>query len=71
MKYKFILFVIGLLVFLMGALPLVSNIIPAASKLIGEMPKAGTITYQLILVLLGILSIGYALKRERLIERKR
>ena len=72
MRARVILFIIGILVFLMGAMPLVSNLVPSASKFIGSMPQAGTIVYQIILTLIGIIAMGYALKREQMLRiRKR
>jgi len=64
MRPRIILFIIGILVFLMGSLPLLSSLIPSASKFIGSMPKPGTLIYQVILTLFGILAIGYSIKKE-------
>jgi hypothetical protein len=71
MRARVILFIIGILIFLMGVMPLLSNLIPGASKFIGSMPQAGTIVYQIILTLIGIISVGYALKREEIKVRRR
>jgi len=79
MRYKLILFIIGFLVAVIGLLPLVFNIaavaqfigsIAALAQLIGSLPQPGTLTYQLILFLLGMVAIGYSLKKEQLREKR-
>jgi hypothetical protein len=70
MRYKLILFIIGFLTALMGLLPLASNI-TAVAQIIGSFPRPGTLTYQLILFLLGIVAIGYSMKKEQLKEKRR
>jgi len=67
---KLILFIIGALVFLMGLLPILSTI-PAVLKVLGNFPQAGTLNYQLILILLGAIAMGYALKKEGITREKR
>lgn len=69
MKYKLILFIIGLLVALIALLPLASNI-TALAQLIGGFPQPGTLTYQLILFLIGMAAIGYSLKKEHSKEKR-
>ena len=70
MRQKIILFMIGLLILFMGLFPLLSNFIPSFSNFIGQMPKAGTMAYQLILTLIGIIAIGNALKKEYASKRR-
>lgn len=63
MKPKSILFLIGFLVLLMGAVPLILEFVPAAAEWKDTLPKAGSIAYQSVLVILGAIAMGHALKR--------
>ena len=59
-KYRMILVVVGLLVVLMGLYPLLSSF--AFMQGIKGLPAAGTTMYQVIIMLLGVISIGYGLQ---------
>lgn len=63
MKPKSILFLIGFIVLLMGAVPLILEFVPAAAEWKDTLPTAGSIVYQSVLVILGIVAIGQALKK--------
>jgi len=65
MKPKAILFFVGLLVLILGAAPLVANLIPATAQWLNNLPKAGSIVYQLILTIIGIVAIGHSMKRHK------
>ena len=70
MKYKLILFVIGLLTAVMGILPLVSDI-PAVAQFAGQFPKPGTLVYQAIVTLIGVIAIIYSVQREEKLQKRR
>ncbi|MBU2523314.1 MAG: hypothetical protein KKE23_03425 [Nanoarchaeota archaeon] len=59
-KYRFILVIVGLLIVLTGAYPLIANL--SFVQGINGLPVAGTTIYQSIIILLGIISIGYGLQ---------
>jgi hypothetical protein len=63
MKPRTLLFIIGLLVTIWGLFPLLAGIKFLQATLKG-LPTAGTFIYQLILILLGIIAIGYSIKRK-------
>jgi hypothetical protein len=63
MKYKPILFIIGLLTSVIAIFPLASNI-PSIAQFINSLPQPGTLIYQLVLFLVGMAAIGYSLKKE-------
>lgn len=60
LKYRVILVIVGLIVVLMGAYPLLSGF--AFIQGIKGLPVAGTTMYQVILILLGVISMGYGLQ---------
>jgi len=60
LKYRVILVIVGLLIALMGLYPLLSSF--AFMQSIQGLPVAGTMTYQIIVILLGVISIGYGLQ---------
>jgi len=64
-KHKFVLFIIGLLVLIMGAVPLISNIIPAVAGLSEGFPAPGTMPYQVLITALGLLGVLYGLQKEK------
>jgi|GEM_PF-5651780 len=66
MRPRVILFLIGICVLLLGILPLIANLIPAAATWIEGLPPAGSVIYQALLVLLGIIAIGYSFKRPKI-----
>ena len=60
LKYRIILVLVGLLIFLMGLYPMLSNF--SFMQNIKGLPAAGTTIYQIIILLLGIISMGYGLQ---------
>jgi len=66
---RFVDFIIGLAVLLVGAIPLLSNItaLESVSKIIGE---PGKIVYQGILIIIGLLAIGYSFNDRRYVARR-
>jgi len=64
MKPKSILFLISFLVVLMGAVPLILEFVPQAAEWKDTLPAAGSNIYQATLVLIGIIGLGHALKKE-------
>ena len=64
MKHKFVLFIIGLLVLIIGAVPLISDLIPAVAGLSEGFPTPGTLPYQLIVTALGLLGVLYSFQNE-------
>ena len=70
MKPRIILFFVGVCILILGALPLIANIIPAASAWIEDMPPAGSITYQFLLVLLGVIAVSYSIKGKRTVRKE-
>ena len=62
MKEKYVLMIVGFLVTLIGALPLIKPYLPQLSAI----PTEGII-YQIILIVIGIISIGYAFQKKSLL----
>ena len=62
MRPRFILFIVGILVTILGAAPLIANFIPAAAAWLEGLPKAGSITYQAALTVIGILAVVHSIK---------
>jgi hypothetical protein len=60
LKYRVILVIVGLLVVLSGAYPLLSSF--TFMQGIQGLPVAGTVAYQVMIILLGVISIGYGLQ---------
>lgn len=60
LKYRIILVIVGLLTVLMGLYPLLSGF--DFMQGIQGLPVAGTMPYQIVVILLGIISIGYGLQ---------
>ena len=58
MQKKWILTIVGVLVLLMGALPLLKPFVPQLASI----PSEGMI-YNVLLVLIGIVAIGYSFKK--------
>lgn len=63
LKYRMNLVVIGILVALMGAYPLLSNV--AFMQDISKLLPAGSTAYQALLILIGIIAIGYGIKSQK------
>jgi|GEM_PF-2477014 hypothetical protein len=66
---RFVDFLIGIAVLLMGIVPLTSNI-KALSTLSGIIGTPGKITYQGILIAIGLLTIFYAFSEKKYIPRR-
>jgi hypothetical protein len=62
-KAKTILFIFGLLSIIWGAYPLLAGI-KALETLFKGFPQPGNIFYQLVIILIGIIAIGYSVKRK-------
>lgn len=65
MKHKFVLFIVGLLVLVLGAVPLILNLIPAAVGIAKGFPVPGTATYQILVAALGLIAILYSFQKEQ------
>ena len=60
LKYRIVLVIVGLLIVLMGIYPLLSGF----SFMQGtKLPAAGTSAYQGLIIILGILAIGYGFQK--------
>lgn len=64
MKPKSILFLIGFLVILMGAIPLILEFVPAAAEWKDTLPKAGSMVYQIVLITLGVIAMSQSIKKD-------
>jgi len=57
-KYRIVLFFVGLLIVLMGVYPTISSFAFMQSYASG-LPAAGSALYQTMLIMLGLIAIGY------------
>ena len=62
MRPRAILFLIGLIVLLLGAVPLIVEFFPAAAAWKDTLPPAGSLVYQSTLVIIGVVAMGHAIK---------
>jgi len=60
MKPKVVLFFVGLAIIIMGAAPLIANFIPAAAAWLENLPKAGSVIYQIVLTVIGVIAFRYS-----------
>ena len=70
LKYRIILVIVGLLIVLAGAYPLLSGF--AFMQGMAGLPAAGSTMYQAIIILLGVISMGYGLQgqaKKRMVQQ--
>ena len=62
MNLRVVLFFMGIIILLMGGIPFVAEAIPAAKSAMVGLPAPGTIIYQGILTLLGVIALSYSIR---------
>jgi len=67
MKPKTSLFIVGLAVLILGALPLL-KFIPFIENMIKNMPVAGSTAYQILIVLVGVIAIAISLQKKQAVQ---
>lgn len=64
MKPRAVLFFIGVILAILGVVPLLAAIIPPAQSLAEGLPPAGSAFYQGILIILAVVALSYAIRGE-------
>ena len=64
MNPRVVLFFVGIVIFIMGFVPLIANSVPAAAGWIEGLPPAGSMIYQAVLSVLGVVALSYAIRGE-------
>lgn len=67
MKPKTTLFLVGVVVLVLGLLPLL-KFIPAIGNIIKSMPPAGSTAYQIILALVGFIAVVLSLQKRPAVQ---
>jgi hypothetical protein len=67
MKPKTTLFFVGVIVLILGAVPLL-KFIPAVDNIIKTMPPAGSTAYQALLVMVGLIAVVLSLQKRQAVQ---
>ena len=62
MDLRVVLFFMGIIILLMGALPIVSETVPAAKGWMEGIPAPGTFIFQAVLIVLGVVALSYSIR---------
>ena len=56
--------IVGIVIIILGIIPLLGKVIPATSEFLKNIPEAGSMAYQAIIVLIGIIALALSAKKK-------